>query len=195
VIKLPLSSEKPAERADAARNRRRILAAAEELFAEHGVDAVSMDDVAAAAGVGKGTLYRRFGDKAGLGVAVLDERERDLQEAIVRGAPPLGPGAPAGRRLHAFVDAYLDYLRRNHDLIVMSESAALGARYRTGVYAGWRQHVALLLAEAGTNHPDVVADYLLAALAGDLHAALTRRRVSRARARAALHELVDALVR
>src|SRR5438874_797892 len=83
------------ERADAARNRRKILEAAQALFAERGVDQVSMDDVARAAQVGKGTLYRRFGDRASLAFALLDERERALQEWIIRGEPPLGPGAEA----------------------------------------------------------------------------------------------------
>jgi AcrR family transcriptional regulator len=55
-----------------------------------------MDAVAAEAGVGKGTLFRRFGDRAGLAVALLDERERDLQAAVLSGPPPLGPGAPPG---------------------------------------------------------------------------------------------------
>jgi len=79
---LELRSSPPRERADAARNRAAVLNAAAELFREHGVDNVSMDAVAAAAGVGKGTLFRRFGDKAGLAVALLDERERKLQEEI-----------------------------------------------------------------------------------------------------------------
>jgi AcrR family transcriptional regulator len=83
------------ERADAARNRVRVLTAAERLFSLHGVGAVTMDDVAAAAGVGKGTLYRRFGDKGGLAVALLDDRERALQQQILTGEPALGPGAPA----------------------------------------------------------------------------------------------------
>src|SRR5262245_47222458 len=73
----------PRERADAARNRARVLAAAAELFGRLGVDSVSMDAVAAEAGVGKGTLFRRFGDKAGLAAALLDERERELQDAII----------------------------------------------------------------------------------------------------------------
>ena len=54
----------------------KVLAAAERLFAERGPCSVSMDAVAAAAGVGKGTLFRRFGDRAGLVQAVLSERER-----------------------------------------------------------------------------------------------------------------------
>ena len=97
---------RPAPRADAARNRRRVLEAAAALFAA-GVAAVTMDDVVAAAGVGKGTLYRSFGDKSGLAAALLDERERQLQAGILNGRAPLGPGAPASGRLEAFVRAYL----------------------------------------------------------------------------------------
>lgn len=186
--------ERPPERADAARNRTRILAAAEALFAERGVDQVSMDEVASSAGVGKGTLYRRFGDRAGLGIAVLDARERDLQEAILRGAPPLGPGAAPASRLHAFVDAYLAYLDRNLDLVVMCETAAAGARYRTGVYAGWRRHVELLLREARREPAAILADYLLAALAAELQHDLIDRGISREAAGDALHELIDRIV-
>src|SRR4051812_6991170 len=91
TTELPVLGAPVRERADAARNRIRVLAAAETLFAERGVDAVTMDDVAAAAGVGKGTLYRRFGDKGGLAMALLDEREAELQQRILSGPPPLGP--------------------------------------------------------------------------------------------------------
>ncbi|NUP35066.1 MAG: helix-turn-helix transcriptional regulator, partial [Streptomycetaceae bacterium] len=71
---VPLTSGPPRrERADAVRNRRRILDAAAELFAAHGVEQVSMDAIATAAGVGKGTLFRRFGDRAGLAAALLHE--------------------------------------------------------------------------------------------------------------------------
>lgn len=173
MTSLPIFGEPPAERADAARNRGRILDAAARLIAERGVESLSMDDVAAAAGVGKGTLYRRFGDKAGLGVAILDARERDLQEAILRGPPPLGPGAPPSERLHAFADAYLDYLHRNLDLVLMCETAAPGARYRSGVYAGWRRHVEVLLASGGADDPGLRADLLLATLGADLHVYLS----------------------
>lgn len=192
---LRIFGEPPPERADAARNRGRILVAAEALFAERGVDGVSMDELAAAAGVGKGTLYRRFGDKAGLGIAVLDARERDLQEAILRGPPPLGPGAQPIDRLHAFADAYLDYLHRNLDLVVMSETASTGARYRSGVYAGWHWHVEALLAAAGRAHAELIADILLAALAGDLHRHLLERGTPSADVRSALHEVITGTAR
>src|ERR1700730_1616343 len=90
---LPVLGTEPHERADAARNRRRILAAAGRLFAERSVDCVSMDEIADAARVGKGTLFRRFGDRASLMWAVLDEGERAFQEAFIRGAEPRGAGA------------------------------------------------------------------------------------------------------
>jgi AcrR family transcriptional regulator len=60
-------------RADAERNRQRILAAAGELFAERGVD-VSIDDIAAAAGVGVGTVYRRFADRDALIEALFEAK-------------------------------------------------------------------------------------------------------------------------
>src|SRR6185437_6944321 len=76
VDELPVldPGQAPPERADAARNRARILAAAAELVAQRGIEHVSMDDVAKAACVGTGTLYRRFGDRAGLALALLDEQ-------------------------------------------------------------------------------------------------------------------------
>jgi AcrR family transcriptional regulator len=155
------------ERADAARNRLRVLAAAERLFAERGVGGVTMDDVAAAAGVGKGTLYRRFADKGGLAVALLDERERELQQLMLAGPPPLGPGADPVPRLVAFVRAYLQFLERHLDLVLLSETAAPGARLRTGANAFWRQHCRHLLDRAGAPDADLRADVLLAALSAE----------------------------
>ncbi|MEU6998714.1 helix-turn-helix domain-containing protein [Nonomuraea sp. NPDC046570] len=165
-----LRTPPPKERADAARNRAAVLEAAARLFAEQGVEAVSMDQVAAAAGVGKGTLFRRFGDKSGLAAALLDARERVLQEAILHGPPPLGPGAAADERLAAFVDAYFDYLLEYLDLIRMSETAAPGARYRIGAYRFWHRHMAILL--AATPDPEHTAHAVLAALSAEHVSAL-----------------------
>ena len=155
------------ERADAARNRAKIFAVASELFRGRGVGAVSMDEIAAAAGVGKGTLFRRFGDKRGLVVALLDEREQDLQGRILRGDPPLGPGASPDLRLAAFVHAYVGYVFAEPDLLIVSETAHPGARFGTGAYAFWRQHCALLLGAAGAADPRLRAELLLAALSGE----------------------------
>ena len=155
------------ERADAARNRLRVLAAAERVFAERGVAGVTMDEIAAAAGVGKGTLYRRFTDKGGLAVALLSERGREFQEAILSGPPPLGPGAPAGDRLAAFASGYLAFQARHLDLVLLSETSSPGSRLRKGSYGFWRRHCALLLTEAGAPDPVVRAEVLLAGLSAE----------------------------
>ena len=164
---LPVLGAPVRERADAARNRIRVLEAAEKLFAERGVDAVTMDDVAGAAGVGKGTLYRRFGDKGGLAMALLDQRERELQERILTGPPPRGPGAEPADRLGAFVEAYLNFLDRQLDLVLLSETATTGARFRTGAHTLWRQHCRHLLEAGGATGPEIAADVLLAALSAE----------------------------
>ncbi len=158
------------ERADAARNRRAILDAASALFAERGADCVTVDQIAEAAGVGKGTIYRRFTDRSGLAMALLDQTDRELQHAILRGPPPIGPGAPAGERLAAFIGALADLLERHADLMSVAESGSGGVWYRGNVYASYRLHVEVLLREA---RPDAdcatLADMVLAPLAADLY--------------------------
>ncbi|WP_199423875.1 TetR/AcrR family transcriptional regulator [Actinotalea solisilvae] len=158
----------PPRRVDAARNRQRVLDAAARLYAERGVEQVTMDDIAAAAGVGKGTLYRGFADRSGLAMALLDDRARALQEAVIGGAAPLGPGAPARDRLAAFVAAYLAFQVENLDLVLLSESGrGPGARLVKGSYALWRQHLAWLLQEGGAPDPRTRAEVLLGALAAE----------------------------
>lgn len=61
------------ERADAARNRARLLEGAARLVVERGAEHVTMQEVAEVAGVGKGTFFRRFGDRDGLLLALLGE--------------------------------------------------------------------------------------------------------------------------
>ena len=187
-----LRTPPPKERADAARNRAAVLQAAAGLFAEHGVAAVSMDQVAAAAGVGKGTIFRRFGDKAGLAVALLDTRERELQEAILRGPPPLGPGADPEARLTAFAGAYLDYLLEHLELVRMSETAAPGARYRIGAYRFWHRHVSIML--NGSPDPDYAAHAFLAALGAENVSAVLPE-LGEARLRAGLARLARSAAR
>lgn len=165
---LPVAGQTPpTERADAARNRGRVLDAAKRLFDERGVAAVTLDDVVRAAGVGKGTLFRRFGDKAGLAVALLDEQERRLQHRILTGPPPLGPGAEPVERLAAFVRVYVGYVAGNTELVAMSQTSSPGARLRTGSHQFWRRHCEYLLASAGAPDAGLRADILLAGLTAE----------------------------
>jgi AcrR family transcriptional regulator len=168
----PLAGARP-ERADAARNRARILDAARSLFAERGVGEVTLEEVARAAGVGRATLFRRFGDRGALFLALLDEHERELQDAVLRGAPPLGPGAPPRERLRAFLDALLHLSLEHRELLLASETARPGARLQTGAYAFWHRHVSWLLGELRPNaDPDLLAHLLLAAFDAELLTAL-----------------------
>jgi AcrR family transcriptional regulator len=174
---LPLANAEPLERADAARNRGLILAAAERLFDDRGVEHVSMEAIASEAGVGKGTLFRRFGDRSGLVHALLDEREREFQEGLIRGEPPLGPGAPAIDRLCAFGHALLAHLEAHGDLLLAAETGARWVRFNARVYSLYRAHVAMLLREADPAcDAEYFADALLAPLGADIFLYLRRAR-------------------
>src|SRR3954462_10194040 len=98
---LQVTDQAPQERGDAARNRTLLLDAARRLIAERGADAVITDDIAAAAGVGKGTLFRRLGSGAGMRIGLRNEAEKIQRQAFLFGPPPLGPGAPPLDRLLA----------------------------------------------------------------------------------------------
>jgi AcrR family transcriptional regulator len=164
-IELPLLGGEPHERSDAARNRRKVLEAASRLFECHGAANVSMEAVAAEAGVGKGTLFRRFGDRASLARSVLEQHEIELQEGMIRGPAPLGPGAGPCERLLAFGRAYLEFLEHHSDLILAAEFGSPGFRLVSPPYAFYRTHVTLLLQQAGVEGAsEYMSDVLLAPL-------------------------------
>jgi AcrR family transcriptional regulator len=173
---LPIAGERP-ERADAARNRERILGAARDLIAQKGVREITLEQVAKAAGVGRATLFRRFPDRAALLLALLDEHERGLQDAILEGDPPLGPGAGRGRRLMAFAEALFDLTHEHVELLLGSETTAPLARMRTGAYAVWHLHLAGLMRELGPEaDPDVLADLILGLYDAELQQFLAEER-------------------
>jgi AcrR family transcriptional regulator len=177
---LPIAGDRP-ERADAARNRERILNAARRLIAKRGVQQMTLEGVAAEARVGRATLFRRFPDRGALLLALLDEHERDLQDQVLNGPPPLGPGAPAGRRLMAFAEALLDLTLEHRELLLGSETTAPLARMRTGAYAVWHLHLAALLADLRPDaDPAVLADLILSFYDAELQQFLAEEREARA---------------
>ena len=104
------------ERADAARNRQHLLAIAREMLAEQGAAALTMDALAERAGLGKGTVFRRFGSRAGIFQALLDDDEQQFQQQVLSGPPPLGPAAPPLDRLIAYGRARVGFLGRNREI-------------------------------------------------------------------------------
>jgi AcrR family transcriptional regulator len=167
-MELSPTAAQQGERADAARNRQRVLSAAARLFAEARGGEITMEEIASAAGVGKGTLYRRYPSVAAIAVALLDEHERELQERLLRGPPPLGPGAPPAERLAAFYRAMVRLLERHGHLALAGETGM--RRYETGAYRAWALHVGALLDEAGLARHRALVDALLAPLAPDVFA-------------------------
>jgi AcrR family transcriptional regulator len=105
-----------AERADAARNRRHLLATARVILTEQGADKLTMDGLAEQAGLGKGTVFRRFGTRAGIFAALLDDDERAFQQQVLAGPPPLGPGAAPLDRLIAYGRARIGFLIEHCDI-------------------------------------------------------------------------------
>jgi AcrR family transcriptional regulator len=172
---LAVTDQPPQERGDAARNRTLLLDAARRLIAERGTDAVTTDDIAAAAGVGKGTLFRRFGSRAGLMIVLLDEDEKTEQQAFMFGPPPLGPGAPPLERLLAYGRDRLEFVQAHHALL-SDANRDPQMRLNAPVMLHHR-HIRILLEDAGTTGDlDAQAYALLALLDADyVHHQLTER--------------------
>lgn len=115
LLEAAMSTDAPLRR-DASRNRQRLLAAARELFAEHGLH-VAMDEIAKAAGVGVGTVYRRFGNRDELIAALFEER---LQEFIAV-AEEAATDPDPGQALETFLQRTMAMQaadRALHDLLI-----------------------------------------------------------------------------
>jgi len=159
----------PTERADAARNRVHLLATARQMLAERGADKLTMDGLAEQAGLGKGTVFRRFGSRAGIFQALLDDDERAFQDRVLSGPPPLGPGAPPVDRLIAYGQARIGFLIEHREVAraALDGSQPVPAGAQTPLS---QLHIRVLLGQAGLAHADldVLAIQLTAALDGPL---------------------------
>ncbi|GAA1376325.1 TetR/AcrR family transcriptional regulator [Streptomyces beijiangensis] len=193
-LTLTPAGEPPTLRADAARNRTRLLEAASQLMSCCGATDLTMEAVATAAGVGKGTVFRRFGDRTGLLIALLDHREQQLQAAFLSGPPPLGPDAPPVERLHAFGPAVIKHERDHHELILAARTDPVrnyvvpAARLRL-------THVTMLLRRANAEgDAELLAHTLLGYLDTALvHHLVVDRGMPLERLEAGWHDLVARL--
>jgi AcrR family transcriptional regulator len=158
-----------AERADAARNRLHLLATAREMLAEQGADKLTMDGLAERADLGKGTVFRRFGTRAGIFQALLDDDERAFQEQVLSGPPPLGPGATPLDRLIAYGRARVGFLIGHREIAraALDGSQPIPAGSETPLS---QMHIRMLLGQIqlGAANLDILAVQLTAALDGPL---------------------------
>jgi AcrR family transcriptional regulator len=165
---LPLGAPR-VERADAIRNRLHLLATAREMLAEQGADQLTMDGLAERAGLGKGTVFRRFGTRAGIFQALLDDEERAFQEQVLSGPPPLGPGATPLDRLIAYGRARVGFLFAHREIAraTLDGSQPIPAGPETTLS---RMHIRILLGQIhlGAADLDTLAVQLTAALDGPL---------------------------
>ncbi|MGD9960866.1 TetR/AcrR family transcriptional regulator [Nocardioides sp.] len=141
---LPMLGQQPPERRDAAHNRKLLLEAAQRLVEQCGPDAVTMEAVATEAGVGKGTVFRRFTSRSGLMAALLNHSEAEWQANVMGGPAPLGPGAPPIDRLLAFGRSRMITNLRHADLIRAAGHSG-GRPYAAYSFAA--THVRYLLGE------------------------------------------------
>jgi AcrR family transcriptional regulator len=157
-----------AERADAVRNRRHLLATARQMLEVQGADHLTMDGLAERAGLGKGTVFRRFGTRAGIFQALLDDDERAFQEQVLSGPPPLGPGAPPLDRLIAYGRARVGFLIGHREIAraALDGSQPVPAGSQTPIS---QIHIRMLLGQLDLDaDPETDLDILAVQLTGAL---------------------------
>lgn len=137
------------ERADAARNRERILSAARALMAERPISTICMEAIAERAGVGKGTLYRRFPERASLYIALLDEDARQLQERVIAGFD-LPAGTAALELVFRLLSEFFAFSLRNAEILstALASHPAGSARYDHPGHAWQRTALIAFLKQA-----------------------------------------------
>jgi AcrR family transcriptional regulator len=168
---LPVLGQQEArrERADAQQNRARILDAARRLMKKRALDQICMDELAALAGVGKGTLYRRFEDKQALLHALLDDDERALQDDVKKS---FGEHVSAHAGLLALLDKLHAFSLEHAPVLAAAEASARGQAHFASPPYQWRHAVvAEHLERAGVAKGACAAhfaDVLLSSMAGEV---------------------------
>jgi AcrR family transcriptional regulator len=157
-------------RKDAVRNRAAVLAAADSLFTRcQSPESVTMADIAAAAGVGKATLFRGFGDRTGLIHALYAARLEPIRNAVEEGPPPLGPAASPLERVPALLDALLCFKLDNRHLALALEETGSDSPYQAEHYERWHSTLQGVLERIpGLTDSGFTAHALLAATRADL---------------------------
>jgi len=153
-------------RKDAERNHAAVLAAAARLITERGLD-FAMDEVAAEAGVGKGTVFRRFGDREGLVRAVA---ERGAERWLAQSRDLVAADhLPAGERVVTFLGTLFDHVMASLPLVVALERESARDTSCDGNYLATHARLASLITQVRPGADAVfTAHALLAQLRGDV---------------------------
>ena len=165
------------ERSDAAENRRRILDVAAQLFTEHGVEGICMQQIARAAGVGQGTLYRRFADKGELCLALLNSQMSDFQNEVLSTLREMAHHSRGQlEQLEWFFDALVHFNERHSPLLSAARSEMRGIDHdnltpRSAPFA-WIRMTVIGLLTGGVRTGELRADVDAAVLADVLLGAL-----------------------
>lgn len=193
------------ERRDAAANRQLILETAEQLFAQHGVGHVSMADIAQAAGVGKGTLYRRFANKGELCLALMDTQMAEFQNSMLSRMQQMSArGVPKLEQLDQFLDALVHFTDTHSPLLCVAQREGLlqGADGNLQMPHFWQYMTVNGLLKAavlsGELSSELDLEYLADALLAPLKADIFRfqrqvRNFSLARISAGVRTLINGL--
>ncbi len=142
------------ERRDAAEHRQRILSCARHLFAEQNVENISMHQIAQAAGVGQGTLYRRYSNKGELCLDVLQESitllSDDIEQYLTGESTPSDPV----ERLDGVIMRLVEFVEYNAPLLSVVHEAYCGSKratqFGTPFYRSMEKTVETLLADCPT---------------------------------------------
>jgi AcrR family transcriptional regulator len=180
-------------RADALRNQERILGAAREVFAEHGVEA-GIDEVARRAGVGVGTIYRRFPTKSDLVDALVAERLERLELAARAGLTADDPWAALVAVIEDGVRAQIE---DQSVFDVLEERARRGPRAQAAIerLLALFEQLIVRAQRQGTMRNDVVLEDVVFLVHGAAQAnpPSLRNRIPRDQWRRALHVVLDGL--
>ena len=172
-------SDRRPERRDAAENRQRILTVTQQLFAEQGIENVTMSQIAKAAGIGQGTLYRRYGNKGELCIALLKSNFPQLRERIDRHLAEIATSMSKLEQLNSFLEQLIAAIEDKFPLLSAIGDAAIGPQRGMQFHNPWYEWthgtISKLLNEAIAQgeilplNAAFTADSLLATLSIDLY--------------------------
>jgi AcrR family transcriptional regulator len=167
------------ERKDAAEHRRLILQKAFSLFAEHGVDRVSMYQIAKSAGIGQGTLYRRYAHKGELCLDLMKESSLRIQEKIDLYLSE-HKELPIRERIETVISTLLDFMDEQFNWLGAIQAPTCEERraiiYHSTLYRSLHAILGDLLEEANklgsgaSLDPIFTADAIMASMAPNLYA-------------------------